>query len=99
MRRHGTTSNHTCGNDAEATAKVSKNKPFESSKQYPLGTDCAVVEKDAKVAGTELVTEWKNQRFTIGKKSEIVRATCWHRMPHRGARRQDQWNAVETHHL
>lgn len=42
---------YTCGNDAEATAKVSKNKPFESQKQYPLGTECTVKEE---ATGTEL---------------------------------------------
>lgn len=32
-----------------------------------------VTEKDAKVVGTELVTERKKQGLTIGKRSDIVR--------------------------
>lgn len=68
----------TCGNvNGEVKVSVENGKgSVDVSEEIPVGTSCVVVEKDAKVAGTELVTEWKNQRFTIGKKSEIVRVSA-----------------------
>ncbi|NOM65699.1 LPXTG cell wall anchor domain-containing protein [Corynebacterium ulcerans] len=68
----------TCGNvNGEVKVPVKNGKgSVDVSEEIPVGTSCVVAEKDAKVAGTELVTEWKNQRFTIGKQSEIVQVSA-----------------------
>ncbi|MEH6241746.1 DUF5979 domain-containing protein [Corynebacterium pseudotuberculosis] len=75
----------TCGNtNGEVKVPVKNGKGFVdvSEEKIPVGTSCVVVEKDSRVAGAELATEWKNQRFTIGKRSEIVQVSATNTYKH-----------------